>query len=323
MIVGPLQLILLAGACLCLVGLAFGGIMVARAQQERERLNQRLAQVVALHSQTVRSSLVAYTAPIASEKVTVLRSLAALFGFDPQRQALYPIKWWIILTVTAVIAWFSRALVDGLLEGGSFLTVPVTWVMLSRAYFGWIESKRRTALLEQFPDALSLIVRAIRIGIPVIEGVRIVSREVAQPTAGEFARLIEQVAIGSTLEDAVGDMARRSGLPEYRFFATALSLQAQTGGALSETLENLADVIRKRAALKSRGKALTAEARSSAVILACLPLVTGGMLYVINPPYIMTLFTHPTGRSMLGGAVISLTTGLIIIRAIIKKSLPR
>lgn len=82
-------------------------------------------------------------------------------------------------------------------------------------------------------------------------------------------------------------------------------------------------MIRKRAALKSRGKALTAEARSSAIILACLPLATGGMLYVINPPYIMTLFTHPTGRSMLGGAVISLATGLIIIRAIIKKSLPR
>jgi tight adherence protein B len=279
--------------------------------------------VVAMHAQTARGRFATFTDPVQSEKTTALRSLARLFGFDPERTALYPIKWWIILTVTAVIAWFSRNLIDGLLEGTSYLAVPVIWVMMSRSYFGWIENKRRTALLEQFPDALSLIVRAIRVGIPVMEGVRIVSREVGSPTAGEFVRLTEQVAIGSTLEDAVADMARRSGLPEYRFFATALSLQNQTGGTLSETLENLADVIRKRAALKSRGKALTSEARSSAVILACLPFVTGGMLYVINPPYIMTLFVHPTGRSMLGGAVLSLSAGLFIIRMIIKKSLPR
>jgi len=323
MTLGPFQFFLLAGACFCLVGLAFSGILVSRAQQDRERFNQRLADVVGMHTQTTRVRFATFTGPVQTEKTTALRSLARLFGFDPERTALYPIKWWIILTVTAVIAWFSRGLIDGLLEGASYLVVPVIWVMLSRSYFGWIENKRRSALLEQFPDALSLIVRAIRVGIPVMEGVRIVSREVGSPTAGEFLRLTEQVAIGSSLEDAVAEMARRSGLPEYRFFATALSLQNQTGGTLSETLENLADVIRKRAALKSRGKALTSEARSSAVILACLPFVTGGMLYLINPPYIMTLFVHPTGRSMLGGAVLSLTAGLFMIRMIIKKSLPR
>ncbi len=321
--VGPLQIFLMAGACLCLIGLAFGGILVSRAQAERERLESRLVDVVARHTQVTNTYLAAFTTPIAQEKLTVLRSIARLFGFDPERSALYPIKWWIILIVTAVVAWFSRILIDGLVDSGSYFAVPFIWVMLSRSYFGWIENKRRTALLEQCPDALSLIVRAIRVGIPVMEGMRIVSREIGSPTSGEFVRLVDQVAIGASLEDAVADMARRSGLPEYRFFATALTLQNQTGGALSDTLENLADVIRKRAALKSRGKALTAEARSSAVILAFLPAVTGTMLYVINPPYIMLLFTHPTGRTMLGSAVVMLSLGLFIIKMIIKKSLPR
>jgi tight adherence protein B len=155
-----------------------------------------------------------------------------------------------------------------------------------------------------------------------MEGIRIVSRECASPTAGEFARLVDQVAIGSTLEEAIADLARRSGLPEYRFFATSLSLQNQTGGTLSDTLEGLADVIRKRAALKARGKALTSEARASAMILACLPFVTGGMLYLINPPYIGQLFTNPSGQSMLGAAALSLTVGLLTIKMLIKKSLP-
>ena len=111
------------------------------------------------------------------------------------------------------------------------------------------------------------------------------------PTAGEFNRLVEQIAVGTPLDEAVTELAARTGLAEYRFFATALSLQTQTGGTLSETLENLADVIRKRAALKARGHAMTAEARTSSAILAMLPIVTGVMLYFLNPSYIMMLFT--------------------------------
>jgi tight adherence protein B len=308
---------------LCLLGLAVSGMLVSRAQQQRDRRNQRLTAVVSPHSKLARAELSAFIGPPANEHKTPLRSLAALFGFDPEKTALYPVKWWIVLAAALGIALFSRQLTAEFLGGGSILAIPVTWVVLCRNYFGWIENRRRGRLLQQFPDALALIVRAIRVGIPVMEAMRIVSRECGSPTAGEFARLVDQVAIGTSLEDAVADLARRTGLPEYRFFATALSLQNQTGGTLSDTLENLADVIRKRAALKARGKALTSEARASAVILAFLPLATGGILYLINPPYISILFTNPSGQSMLGGAAISLTCGLLTIRAIIRRSLPR
>jgi tight adherence protein B len=322
MTVGALQIALLFGACLCLVGLAFSGMLVSRAQQQRNRRAQRMQEVVTSHAPSVRVEISAYVGPPPGERTTYLGALAALFGFDPEKTALYPIKWWIVLTVTFVLALFSRNLTGEFLGVWSMVSVPVIWVMMCRSYFGWIENRRRGLLLQQFPDALAMIVRAIRVGIPVMEGMRIVSRECASPTAGEFARLVDQVAIGSTLEEAIGDLARRSGLPEYRFFATSLALQNQTGGTLSDTLEGLADVIRKRAALKARGKALTSEARASAMILACLPFVTGGMLYLINPPYIGQLFTNPSGQSMLGAAALSLTVGLLTIKMLIKKSLP-
>ena len=113
----------------------------------------------------------------------------------------------------------------------------------------------------------------------------------------------------------------RSGLGEYRFFATAISLQAQTGGGLTEVLENLADVIRKRVALQSRGRALSAEARTSALVLAVLPLATGGMIAVLDPAYMAVLFDTAKGHSLLGAAALSLGIGVGAMRMIIQKTL--
>jgi len=189
-------------------------------------------------------------------------------------------------------------------------------------FFKRVENKRRSALLSQFPDALAMIVRSIRVGVPVIDAVRNVSLAAPAPTAGEFNRLVDQIAVGTPLDEAVTELAVRTGLAEYRFFATALSLQTQTGGTLSETLENLADVIRKRAALKARGHAMTAEARTSSSILAMLPVVTGGMLYALNPNYMMLLFTDATGKLFFSLAIIMLILGMLCIRTIIKSVLP-
>jgi tight adherence protein B len=323
MSITPFQIFLLSGAMLCLLGLAFSGVLLSRAQTIRERRQERLNEVVLASRGAIREEAYSVFTPPTGERLSFFRKVARIFGFDPEKTALYPIKWWLILSMTLAIALGSRSLTTEFLGAGSTLAVPVIWIGMCRSYFGWIEGRRRSLLLQQFPDALAMIVRAIRVGIPVMEGMRIVSRESPGPTAGEFGRMVDQIAIGSSLEDAVLDLARRSGLPEYKFFATALALQNQTGGTLSDTLEGLADVIRKRAALKARGKALTAEARSSALILACLPFVTGGMLYMINPPYMMMLFVEPSGRRILGMAVVSLTIGLLTIRAIIRKSLPQ
>jgi tight adherence protein B len=116
-------------------------------------------------------------------------------------------------------------------------------------------------------------------------------------------------------------MATLSGLPEYRFFATALSLQSQTGGGLTETLENLADTIRKRVAIRMRGRALASEARMSAYILGALPLVTGGILSVINPSYVRVLFVDPSGQTLLFVGIAMLSVGAFTMHTMIRKSL--
>jgi tight adherence protein B len=171
------------------------------------------------------------------------------------------------------------------------------------------------------PDALAMIVRAVRVGIPIPEAIRTIGLEAEPPTSVEFAALSGEIAIGVTLEDGLRALARRTGLGEYSFFATAVAVQSQTGGGLTEVMENLADVIRRRVALQSRGLALSAEARSSAVVLAVMPVVTGGMLWFINPGYIDSLFNQPIGHTLLGVSALLLAIGVFTMRTIIRRTL--
>jgi tight adherence protein B len=319
---GALQYLLLMGACVSLLGLGLSGVLVSRTQSENDRRSKRLSAILAPHLRTAQIELSAFTVTDERNPRDIASILSSIFGFSLERQALYPVRWYIVLAVTFVLALVGRMAADDLLGMLSWATVPLTWITFSRMFFNRVESKRRTALLWQFPDALAMIVRSIRVGVPVIDAVRNVSLAAPNPTATEFARLVDQIAVGTPLDEAVTELASRTGLAEYRFFATALGLQTQTGGTLSETLENLADVIRKRAALKARGHAMTAEARTSSAILAMLPVLTGGMLYFLNPGYMMLLFTDPTGKVFFSAAVISLMLGMLAIRAIIKSVLP-
>lgn len=317
-----LQVLLMVLSCLSLIGLGLSGMMVSRAQKQRDKRDARLSSITAPHHRVQRIELTAFTRSAPRQERSVITMAASLFNIDLDRLHLYPLRWWLILLLTLATAKALEAVAASFLGPVSLPAIPVAWVILSRMVFGWAANRRKRMLLNQFPDALAMIVRSVRVGIPVMEAIRAVARETPEPTGPEFGHLVNQVSIGVTLEDAVQEMARRGGIPEYRFFATALSLQNQTGGTLSDTLENLADVIRKRVALIARGKALTSEARSSVMILAALPVVTGVMLWVVNPDYIDMLFTDPTGNSLFGAAILSLLIGLGVIKVIIKKSLP-
>ena len=198
---------------------------------------------------------------------------------------------------------------------------PWPGLFTSRNFFGWFDRRQRERLLAQFPDALAMIVRSVRVGIPVQEAIRDRRARSAAPDQRRIRRLVNEIAVGVSMDDAMNEHGGTSGLPEYRFFATALSLQNQTGGALSETLENLADVIRKRAALKAKGHAMASEAKATAAILAALPVILGA-LYGSSTRLIDLLFTEKSGNNLLLAAVILLATGLLVIRTIIKKSLP-
>ncbi len=244
-----------------------------------------------------------------------------LFGYNPSRADNYPAKGPVVLFFTLIAAVIVTHLGSMMLGPMVRLAIPAAWIFVSRQTFGWFEQRRAGVLYTQFPDALAMIVRAVRVGIPVTEAVRNVACEAMEPTATEFRLLGDQLAIGVSLEDALREVAARNQLAEYRFFATALALQAQTGGGLSETLENLADVIRKRVAVRKRAYALASEARTSTYILAGLPVVTGGALALLNPGYLAVLFTDSTGNMILGAAVGMLTVGICVMRTTITKTL--
>lgn len=313
---------LLLASLICVAGLAFSALLVMQAQARELRLKRRLAAAIAVHAPGREEEFAALSRRQRPSLIQrVIHQLAGLFGFDPGRLDLYPLRWWLVLPLALGIARLAAALLAGLVGSVAVLLTPLFWVLLSRFFYHWNDARRRQALFKQFPDALAMIVRSVRVGIPVIEGLRVVARESSQPTAEEFSRLADKVAIGVALEEALREIAFRSDLPEYRFFATALSLQAKTGGGLTETLENLAEVIRKRVALRARGFALASEARTSAGILGALPLVSGGGLAVVNPHYLAMLFTQPEGQKVLGLAVLMLGTGLMVMRSIINRSL--
>ncbi len=317
----PLHL-LLAGFALLIVVL---GLCALLAMAERKRLRQFQARAALVVSPYVRvNQLATISRWRPTESPLVMRAVhrvGRLFGYHVERADQYPLRWWIVLGVALVLAHVVRELAVRLIGTPGQAALPIAWIMLCRAYFGGCEERHMRRLFEQFPDGLAMIVRSVRVGIPVTEAIRTMARESPQPTAEEFGKLADQVAIGVGLEQAMRDMAERNRLQEYRFFATAISLQSQTGGALTETLENLADVIRKRLALRARGHALAAEAKTTIFILAALPFVAGGGLAVIDPGYIGALFTDQVGQRLLAAAVMSLSTGIFVMRTMIRKSL--
>jgi tight adherence protein B len=316
-----LRYVLVVGSSMALIGLGVSAVMVTQAHKQAERRKERLASVVAAHLRPMETAASAYGDASRSTESSWLKTVGWIFGFDPDKTALYPTRWWIVLIGLLVAARVAESVIADFLGSWAPYAVPAIWLVMCRNFFAYFERKRQIQLLTEFPEALALLVRAIRVGIPVMEAIRSVSRSAPPITAAGFARLVEQVAIGVTLDEAVQALARSTGLTEYRFFATTLTLQNQTGGNLSDTLETLADMIRKRAALKAKGRAMTSEARSSSMVLAVLPLLTGLLLWIVSPRYISVLFTDPTGRWMLGLAVVMLTMGILSILTIIKKTL--
>jgi tight adherence protein B len=316
------KLVLLLLAFLFLAGLGLSALLVSNAHKQRLKREARFATAVSPHMRAQRLEVSAFIRPKKQKDQSLLGVAGRLFAFDPNNLDRYPVAWWVVVCIALVVSKGAEVLLGDLLGWATVLIIPGGCVGLSRFYFGMVDGRRRERMLVQFPDALAMIVRSVRVGIPVQEAINAVARELPHPTGPEFGRLVSRISVGVSTEDAMVEMAQRAGLAEYRFFATALSLQNQTGGALSEMLENLADVIRKRVALKGKAHALSSEAKASAAILGLLPIITGVALEVLNPEYISMLFTDKTGQTLLGSAIVSLVTGMLVIRTIINRSLP-
>lgn len=311
---------LLAVSCACLIGLSISAALLLREHRRTGRRKARIDGVASAYRPS-RSDSASGGLGRKLQVATLASRISDLLRYDPGHRDIYPARPLVVLVLSLVPSLVVAHFVVGFVGPLGWAAAPTTGVLLCRAFYGWFEERLVATLYRQFPDALAMIVRAVRVGLPMVEAIRVVARENPDPTAREFAALVAQTAIGVPLDDALRDMAERNRLPEYRFFATALSLQSQTGGGLTETLENLADTIRKRVAAKVRGHALAAEARMSSYILGALPLVTGAMLSAINPDYMAVLFTDPSGRNLLLFAAVLLGIGAFSMRTLIRKSL--
>ncbi len=151
-------------------------------------------------------------------------------------------------------------------------------------------TKRANAFVARFPDALELLVRGLRSGLPITETLGVVASELPGPVGEEFKLVTDRIKVGKTMEEALQDTADRLDMAEFSFFCITLAIQRETGGNLAETLANLADVLRKRAQMKLKIKAMSSESKASAYIVGALPFIVFALIYWINPVYMGKFF---------------------------------
>lgn len=184
--------------------------------------------------------------------------------------------------------------------------VPSTYIKMKA-------TQRRQQFMDTFPDAIDLVVRAVKAGIPTSESIATAGRELPDPLGGEFARVAQEIAIGVAPNKAFSEAAERVGINDFNFFAVTLMLQRETGGNLAETLENLAALLRKRKEMRLKVKALTAEGKFTSKVIAGLPILVVTALYFLNRDYVTLLFTDSVAQIFLGIAVSLVIIGSIIM----------
>jgi len=173
----------------------------------------------------------------------------------------------------------------------AFFVGLLAGVAIPHFVIGFLINRRVTKFNSNFPDAIELMVRGLRSGLPITETLGIVAGELSGPVGVEFRAVSDKMKIGRTMEVALQETADRLGTPEFQFFVITLAIQRETGGNLAETLSNLADVLRKRAQMKLKIKAMSSESKASAYIIGSLPFVVFGLVSMVNPTYMSGFFT--------------------------------
>jgi tight adherence protein B len=199
------------------------------------------------------------------------------------------------------------------------LAAAIVAIMVVRGLFGWQQRRFANQLFRQLPDTIQLVTSTVRSGLPVQEAFRTISREMPQPTAGQFAMVCSELSLGRPPEEALEDVYRRTQVAEYGMFAVTLAVQMKSGGRLSETLQTLGDTVRQRVALAARAKALAGEVIFSSRALTFAPLIVGGVLYWVNPQTVDLLFYDPTGKMLLAYAIASVIIGALVIRWMVRR----
>jgi tight adherence protein B len=297
-----LLLALSAALSLGLLALAFSGPSAGKAK------SRRMDNLKARHSGVGEGAAQAHMRRALTQRDTRLDSYAIRFLPKPellrQRLSRTGRNWTlgrygmvclgIVVVVTALLLLkgmpFLLALLVGLTVG---LGLPHKTVSI-------MIGRRIAQFTARFPDAIELLVRGLRSGLPITETLAVVGQEIPGPVGVEFRLIGDRIRIGRSMEAAMQETADRLGTPEFQFFTITLSIQRETGGNLAETLANLADVLRKRSQMKLKIKAMSSESKASAYIVGSLPFFVFGAVYFMNPVYLMGFF-HETRLMVAGG----------------------
>lgn len=190
-------------------------------------------------------------------------------------------------------------------------------LLLPYIYVNGKRSSRFKTFSAEFPNAVDVIVRGVKAGLPLVDCLRIISLEAQEPVRSEFRIVLEDQTLGLPLDEAVHKLAERIPLAEANFFSIVISLQSRTGGSLSEALSNLSKVLRERKKMRAKIKAVSSEAKASAGIIGSLPVVVATLIYLTSPDYISLLFTTSTGHMTLVGSGLWMLIGCLVMRKMI------
>jgi tight adherence protein B len=181
----------------------------------------------------------------------------------------------------------------------------------------FLKKRREAKFLQAFPDAVDVIVRGIKAGLPLLDSLKLIAAEAQEPVRGEFRSIIETQMIGIPIGEACLKLYEHMPVPEANFFGIVISIQQRAGGNLSEALGNLSRVLRDRKKMKAKIQAMSMEAKASAAIIGALPLAVMMLVYITSPQYISLLWTEPFGRMMLAASAVWMSCGIFVMRRMI------
>ena len=308
-----------AMAILVLMALAFAG-----PSPERARV-RRMGSVRARHSESANAAVEAQMRRITASKGNRMDAAAMRFLPRPallKKRIAMTGKSWTVgqygMASIGILAIVTLALsLKGLPVLMALLIGVVIGFGIPHMVVGYFIKRRIAQFTAKFPDAIELLVRGLRSGLPISETIQVVGQEVEGPVGIEFRSITDKMKIGRTMDVALQETADRLGTPEFQFFVITIAIQRETGGNLAETLANLANVLRMRGQMKLKIKAMSSESKASAYIIGALPFIVFGMIWFINGSYMQKFFIDQRLMVAGGGGLVWMAIGGFIMAKMI------
>jgi tight adherence protein B len=317
-------------AAIALAALAAGGIvyvLVMPYLSDERKVSKRVANVA--HGQAKTRARVGVPAPLQMRRKQVQDTIRDIEAQQKAKKrvslrtklmraglSVKPRIYYIFCVITGFLGGFI-ALASGLSPLGALLIAFVCGFGLPRWLLSRRIKSRQAKFLTEFANAVDIIVRGIKTGLPLTDCMQVIATESPEPVRSEFIDLVEQQKVGVPLQRAFDRMHDRMPLQEVNFFAIVVAIQAQTGGNLAEALNNLSSVLRDRYRLQAKVRSYSAEAKASAMIIGALPPIVMLLVYLSSPDYISLLWTHKLGQIMIAGCAVWMLLGIIVMRKMI------